>query len=149
MTRRTLRTMHRWLPAVLLIGLPLPIVAAKLPAEFLTLLNQLEFVGQFAIRCDTELTFRGLLGLQEHDCPIFYNEMNRAQQAMHDAKDVITSSAQLADQSGDLALQREWAVAMGRLNGYLEKITRTGDHVEFLKRAEEDTPKRPTPRRKK
>jgi hypothetical protein len=149
MTRRTLRTMHRWLPAALLIGLPLPLVAADLPAEFRTLLNQLEFVGQFATRCDIELTFRGLPGLEEHDCRVFFAEMNRAQKAMHDLKDIITSSARLVDQSGDRVLQREWEIAMGRLNGYLEKITRTGDHVEFLKRAEEDTPKRPTPRRKK
>jgi hypothetical protein len=72
MPRRTLRTLYRWLPAVLLIGLPLPVVAAELPAEFRTLLNQLEFVGQFATWCDIKLTFRGLPGLDEHDCRVFW-----------------------------------------------------------------------------
>ena len=149
MTRQTMRTLRRWLPAVLFIGLPLPAWAAEIPDELRSLVNTWEFVASFATRCDIELSFRGLKGLREHDCQVFFTEVNRAHDDFQASKETLRAAATAVDQSGDRQLELKWAHVMDRLNSSLERVTRTSEHLEFLRRAEADTPKKPAPRPKK
>jgi hypothetical protein len=98
MTRQTMRTMRRWLPAVLLIGLPIPSWAAEIPAEVRTMVNTWEFVASFATRCDIELSFRGLKGIHEHDCQVFMAEVQRANDTLQASQDTIRAAASAVDQ---------------------------------------------------
>jgi hypothetical protein len=149
MTRQTMRTMRGWLPVVLLIGMPIYAWTAEIPDELRTMVNTWEFVASFATRCDIELSFRGLKGIQEHDCEVFVREVNRANDALQASRDTFIAAAKAVDQSGDRDLQHQWGHAMDRFNRSQERITRTREHLDFLAKAEADPPKPPGRRPKK
>jgi uncharacterized protein YukE len=149
MTQQTMRTLRGWLPAVLLIGMPIYAWAAEIPDELRTLVNTWEFVGSFATGCDFELSVRGLPAIQSHDCEVFAREVNRANDALQASRDTFMAAAKAVDQSGDRDLQQKWEHAMARLNRSQERIARTTEHIAFLHKAETDTPKNPGRRPKK
>jgi hypothetical protein len=149
MTQQTMRSLRRWLPVVLLIGMIISAWAAETLGELRSLVNTWEFVASFATKCDIELSVRGLLGLQEHDCQVFFTEVNRANNDLQASRDTFLATAKAVDQSGNRDLQQKWNHAMDRLNRSQEHVTRTREHIEFLRKAETDTPKTPGKRPKK
>jgi hypothetical protein len=81
MIQQTLKTLRRWLPAVLFLGRLIPHAEADIPAEVLRTANTWALLATMAVRCDTHLERRGHAGVQEDVCADFFAQYKLASDA--------------------------------------------------------------------
>jgi hypothetical protein len=144
-----MNSLHRWLSAVLLFGMLISPAAAQLPAEVEKMANTWEFLAALAVRCDTRLTVFGYAGIREDVCTDFLTQAKVASEAAEATKDTFEKGVGEAYASRSPRVIREWDAVMNRLETSLKAVSKTRQHIDFLRQAETERQKKaPAPRKK-
>jgi hypothetical protein len=104
--------------------------------------NTFEFIASLATKCDVYLDAYGLKGALEHDCVLFLQEFEPAQEGLMAVQDELLAGEDQAMQSGDPELRRQWRDAGRSLNRSMDRILKTVNHLKFLDQAEQKHGKR-------
>jgi hypothetical protein len=149
MTQQTPKTLRRWLPAGLFLGLLIPHAEADIPAEVLKTANTWAVLATMAVRCDTHLRWRGYAGVHEDVCVDFLAQYKLAGDAWATTAAEFSKAATAAETSQSPAAALEWDTFLQGFEASVNHVSNTLGHLESLRQAETEKPKQAPRRRKK
>jgi hypothetical protein len=149
MIQQTLKTLRRWLPAVLFLGLLVPHAEAEIPAEVLRTANTWAFLATMAVRCDTHLEWRGYAGVDEDVCVDFVAQSKLARDAWATTTAQFSKAAIAVHMSKSPATALAWDTFLQGFQASVNHVSKTVGRLEFLLQAETEKEQTAPRRRKK
>jgi hypothetical protein len=149
MMQQTLKTLRRWLPAVLFLGLLVPHAAADIPAEVLRTANTWAFLATMAVRCDTHLEWRGYAGVHEDVCVDFLAQYKQASDAWATTTAQFSQAATAAETSQSPAAALKWDTFLQGFQASVNHVSNTLGRLESLRQAKTKEAKKAPRRRQK
>lgn len=111
------------------------------PDDLKTVVNQYEFVAHIAMRCDIDLTVYGFKGAYKEDCTSFLAQVPLVSDAWEQGTARWSKLEQAVDRSTNRAARTDWRTIGSRLTRHLDQISKTLDHIKFLRNAHTTTKK--------
>jgi hypothetical protein len=149
MIQQTPKTLRRWLPAALFLGLLVPHAAADIPAEVLRTANTWAVLATMAVRCDTHLEWRGYAGVHEDVCVDFLAQYQLASDAWATTTAQFSKAATAVETAQSPAAALEWATFLQGFQASVNHVSNTLGRLESLRQAETEKPTQAPRRRKK